>query len=83
LTKRNQWDLYRDLPGGLTHLNNLARFPGFGTRFFIAYNPWDQSTKEENHHKGMASLIRSIEADGVVLDIMGSSSAQLQAPLIV
>lgn len=80
LDKRNQWDLYRDLPGGLTHLNNLARISRVsGTRFFIAYNPWDQSTKEENHHKGMASLIRSIEADGVVLDIMGSSSAQLQA----
>ena len=49
------------------------------TRFFIAYNPWDNSTRKEDHYKGMAQLIAETEADGVVLDTRGSSSYELQA----
>ena len=35
-----------------------------GTKFFITYNPWDNSTRKENHYRGMARLIAEIEADG-------------------
>lgn len=77
--ERNQWDLYRDLPGGLTKLREIAATAaGFGTKFFIAYNPWDQSTRFENPYVGMASLIDQLNADGVVLDTQGSSSEELQ-----
>ncbi len=77
--QRNQWDLYGDLPGGLPKLNELAQYArSRGTRFFISYNPWDQSTREENPHSGMARLISKIDADGVVLDTRGSSSRELQ-----
>lgn len=77
---RNQWDLYDDLPGGTEQLRNFARMSRqTNTRFFIAYNPWDQSTRTENPYTGMARLIRDIEADGVVLDTRGSSSYELQA----
>ena len=80
LDQRNQWDLYRDLPGGIEHLRNFVRMSRkSGTRFFIAYNPWDNSTRKENHYKGMAQLISETEADGVVLDTRGSSSFELQA----
>ncbi len=80
LDKRNQWDLYKDLPGGLTQINNFVRMSHpYGTRFFIAYNPWDKSTRSEDNLKGMASLIRDIDADGVVLDCMGNSSTEIQA----
>jgi formylglycine-generating enzyme required for sulfatase activity len=80
LDKRNQWDLYKDLPGGLTQVGNFVKMTHpYGTKFFIAYNPWDNSTRSEDHLKGMASLIKEIEADGVVLDIMGNSSRELQA----
>jgi formylglycine-generating enzyme required for sulfatase activity len=80
LDQRNQWDLYRDLPGGTVQLRTLARMSRqAGTRFFIAYNPWDNSTKKEDHYKGMARLIAETEADGVVLDTRGSSSYELQA----
>ncbi|MDX9947855.1 MAG: formylglycine-generating enzyme family protein [Bacteroidales bacterium] len=80
LDQRNQWDLYRDLPGGLRQLRifgGLARQNN--TRMFIAYNPWDTNTRLENHMKGMASVIAETDADGVVLDTQGSSSRQLQS----
>ncbi len=80
LDERNQWDLYADLPGGTQQLRNFARMSRMaGTRFFIAYNPWDNSTRKEDQYKGMAQLISDIDADGVVLDTRGSSSRQLQA----
>jgi gamma-glutamyl hercynylcysteine S-oxide synthase len=80
LDQRNQWDLYRDLPGGTEQLRTLSELSHkIGTRFFIAYNPWDNSTRKEDHYKGMAQLIGETEADGVVLDTKGSSSFELQA----
>ena len=80
LDQRNQWDLYRDLPGGTAQLRNFSRLSRQNnTRFFIAYNPWDNSTRKEDHYKGMARLIQETEADGVVLDTKGSSSCELQA----
>lgn len=80
LDQRNQWDLYRDLPGGTEQLRNFVRMSRqSNTRFFIAYNPWDSSSRKEDHYKGMAQLIAETEADGVVLDTRGSSSFELQA----
>ena len=80
LDQRNQWDMYRDLPGGTFQLRTFARLARqSNTRFFIAYNPWDNSTRLENHYEGMASLIRETEADGVVLDTRGNSSYELQS----
>lgn len=77
--QRNQWDLYKDLPGGLQKLKELsAMAKANDTRFFISYNPWDQSTRKEDPYKGMAKLIQAIDADGVVLDCQGNSSYQLQ-----
>ncbi|MBN2174784.1 MAG: SUMF1/EgtB/PvdO family nonheme iron enzyme [Bacteroidales bacterium] len=77
--ERNQWDLYRDLPGGLDKLKEISGFcQGNDMRFFIAYNPWDQSTRQEDPYEGMADLIEATGADGVVLDTRGSSSIELQ-----
>jgi formylglycine-generating enzyme required for sulfatase activity len=77
--QRNQWDLYGDLPGGLTGLKELSLLAKENdTRFFISYNPWDQSTRKENPYKGMSRLIEAIDADGVVLDTRGNSSYELQ-----
>lgn len=80
LDSRNQWDLYRDLPGGTKQIRNFADVSQqIGTRFFIAYNPWDNSTRKEDHFRGMAAMIAETDADGVVLDTRGSSSYELQA----
>lgn len=79
IDQRNQWDLYRDLPLGLEKIRELATYSRTqSTYFFITYNPWDKSTREENPYKGMANLIESTTADGVVLDTRGKSSFELQ-----
>lgn len=79
IDQRNQWDLYRDLPGGLKKIKELSKFAkDNNTRFFISYNPWDQNTREENPYEGMAELIKELNADGVVLDTRGNSSYKLQ-----
>ncbi|MFN3839935.1 MAG: formylglycine-generating enzyme family protein [Cyclobacteriaceae bacterium] len=79
LDQRNQFDMYRDLPGGITKLRELAdSLRSYKTKFFIAYNPWDESTRNEGHLQGLAELIRETSADGVVLDTKGESSKELQ-----
>ena len=80
LDQRNQWDMYRDLPGGTAELKRQVRYAhGLGTRYFIAYNPWDESTRREDHLAGMEEMLRTLDADGVVLDTWGQSSREFQA----
>jgi iron(II)-dependent oxidoreductase len=79
LDQRNQWDMYRDLPGGIGQFRNIVKVSQMaGTKFFIAYNPWDNSTPIEDHYNGLAKLIADTDADGVVLDTMGNSGKELQ-----
>jgi formylglycine-generating enzyme required for sulfatase activity len=79
LDQRNQFDLFRDLPGGLSAIKKLADDSrALGTKFFICYNPWDESTRSEGHLAGLSELIKETSADGVVLDTRGASSKELQ-----
>jgi formylglycine-generating enzyme required for sulfatase activity len=79
LDQRNQWDMFRDLPGGMDQIKKLALMLNhFNSRLFICYNPWDQSTRSESHTVGMADIIAATDADGVVLDTQGASSIALQ-----
>ena len=79
LDQRNQWDLLRDLPGGTSRIRELAEdCRDNGARFFISYNPWDESTRWEDHHSGMSAMIEETGADGVVLDTEGKSSPEHQ-----
>lgn len=80
LDQRNQFDLFRDLPGGLPALNRLGNeMRQNNTKFFLCYNPWDESTRGEGHLAGLSNLIKATNADGVVLDTRGASSKELQA----
>ena len=80
LDERNQWDMYRDLPGGLEELRKQAEFiHKAGKKYFISFNPWDEGTRKEDQLKGMEDLLRATNADGVVLDTKGESSKELQA----
>jgi len=80
LDARNQWDMYRDLPGGLAELRRQAGLAhSLGKKFFISYNPWDESTRREDHIAGMEEMLRTLDADGVVLDTRGGSSREFQA----
>lgn len=79
LDQRNQWDLFRDLPGGMKQIENLSKICNENnSRLFICYNPWDESTRSESHTVGMADIIAATGADGVVLDTKGESSIELQ-----
>ena len=43
---RNQFDFYRDMPGGLPGLRELSqRLHQAGVKVLIDYNPWDQGTR--------------------------------------
>jgi gamma-glutamyl hercynylcysteine S-oxide synthase len=79
LDQRNQFDLFDDLPGGNAKLKSIAAQCRLnGTRFFVCYNPWDESTRNENHFEGISKLIAATSADGMVLDTKGESSRELQ-----
>jgi formylglycine-generating enzyme required for sulfatase activity len=79
LDQRNQFDLFRDLPGGLPAIKKLAEETRKkGTKFFVCYNPWDEGTRSEGHLSGLSELIKETSADGVVLDTRGASSKELQ-----
>lgn len=81
LDQRNQWDMFRTLPGGTAKLKSLAQMARdkYQCRFFISYNPWDESTRWQDHHAGMSEMIAATSADGVVLDTEGKSSPERQA----
>ena len=79
LDQRSQWQLYEDLPYGLAKLKELSDFAQKNqTRFFISYNPWDNSTEGKNPLTDMARIVAATRANGVVLDTRGSSSRKLQ-----
>ena len=79
LDQRNQFDLFRDLPGGTPQLKKISEsLRKQGSHFFICYNPWDESTRSEGHLAGLGDLIQQTNADGVVLDTRGASSKELQ-----
>ena len=79
LDERNQWDMYRDLPGGLAELRRQVDLAHrLGKKYFISYNPWDESTRHEDHIAGMEDMLRTLDADGVVLDTRGESSREFQ-----
>ncbi len=80
MDQRNQWDMFRDLPGGYTKLREVSDIcREMGTKFFICYNPWDESTRAtEGHFDGMTTITKAVNIDGFVLDTKGGSSIELQ-----
>ncbi|MFT3748563.1 MAG: SUMF1/EgtB/PvdO family nonheme iron enzyme [Agriterribacter sp.] len=79
LDQRNQFDMFNDLPGSTAFIKKMAgQLRKEGTRLFICYNPWDESTRSENHFDGISKLIAATSADGMVLDTKGESSKELQ-----
>ncbi len=80
LDGRNQFDYYRDLPGGLDGLGRIVGdLHAGGVRAFLAYNPWDTGTRREPlaDAETLAQLLVRTGADGVFLDTMESADAGL------
>jgi len=79
--QRNQFDFYRDMPGGLAGLRKLSQdLHSRGVKVFIDYNPWDVGTRREERDdlSVLAELVRAIEADGIFLDTLAHGSTDFR-----
>jgi formylglycine-generating enzyme required for sulfatase activity len=78
---RNQFDCYRDMPGGLVGLRGVVRRAHErGVKVFIDYNPWDTGTRREEKTDAevLAEIVAAIDADGIFLDTMSASDPGLR-----
>jgi len=79
--ERNQFDYYREQPGGLEGVRDLVReFHRRGVKIFVDYNPWDVGTRREGSSDAVAVgyLVGQIEADGVFLDTLNQGGLDLR-----
>ncbi|MBN2216514.1 MAG: SUMF1/EgtB/PvdO family nonheme iron enzyme, partial [Pirellulales bacterium] len=82
--RRNQFDFYRDMPGGLKGLRDLTRrFHARGVKVFINYNPWDTGTRRESESdvESLVEMVVAMEADGIFLDTLERGATALRAKL--
>ncbi len=82
--QRNQFDFYRDMPGGLAGLRELSRvMHARGVRVFIDYNPWDTGTRREEKSdvEMLAEMVAAIDADGIFLDTLNEGMRELRGRL--
>lgn len=78
---KNQFDFYRNMPGGIAGLRELSRdFHARGIKVFVDYNPWDIGTRREPQPDAdaLAEMVADIEADGIFLDTMACAAAEFR-----
>ena len=70
IDSRNQYDLLRDLPGGITAIRLMVRdFQRRGVRVFFPVNPWDRGTHEAGPmDANTVELCATLGADGIFGD---------------
>jgi formylglycine-generating enzyme required for sulfatase activity len=79
---RNQFDLLRDLPGGIPGLRKMVdEFHQRGVKVLFPILAWDTGTREEGPEPWIAlsKLLKDIGADGVNLDTLESVPASFRA----
>ncbi|MCI0620847.1 MAG: formylglycine-generating enzyme family protein [Acidobacteria bacterium] len=72
---RNQYDLFRDLPGGVEGLRGLVNsFHRRGVRVLLALVPWDGGTRDEGAEdwEALTKLVADVGADGVYGDTLNA-----------
>ncbi|MGD0810884.1 MAG: SUMF1/EgtB/PvdO family nonheme iron enzyme [Acidimicrobiales bacterium] len=82
--ERNQYDFYRDIPGGLSALADIiARLHRRGVRAVIDYNPWDLETRREPlpDARVLADLVARAEPDGIFLDTLANAPGDLRGEI--
>ncbi len=73
LDDRNQFDLMRDLPGGITGLRKMvAAFHDRGVKVFFPVLVWDEGTRDSgiSRAENAVRLLHDIGADGINLDTL-------------
>lgn len=81
---RNQFDFYRDMPGGLAGLREVtAQCHRRGVRVYIDYHPWDTGTRREgvSDLDALIGMLKALDADGIFLDTMSKGAAEFRARL--
>ena len=79
---RNQFDLLRDMPGGLLGLRHLVdEFHARGVRVFFPTLAWDRGTRDEAAANAttVAQLMAQIDADGINFDTLEDVPAAFHA----
>jgi formylglycine-generating enzyme required for sulfatase activity len=82
--ERNQYDFYRDIPGGLSALADIiARLHRRGVRAIIDYNPWDLETRREPQPDArvLAELVSTAGPDGIFLDTLANAPGDLRGEI--
>jgi len=82
--QRNQFDFYRDMPGGLDGLRDVVQaFQKRGVRVYIDYNPWDTGTRREAKSDAdmLAEMVRTLDVDGIFLDTLARGGEDFRAKL--
>lgn len=81
---RNQFDFWRDLPGGVEGMKDFITIcHQKGVRVILPYNPWDGGTRREDRsdYDLLADLVGQTGADGVFLDTLSAGSVELKDAL--
>ncbi len=81
---RNQFDTYRNMPGGLPALREVvARCHARGVKVFIDFNPWDTGTRrpERSDEDELIAIVDALNADGIFLDTLSTASMELRPRL--
>ncbi len=79
--QRNQFDFYRDMPGGLDGMRQLVHdLQQHGVKVYINYNPWDLATRREpvSTLQSLADIVAAMDVDGIFLDTMAAGSQELR-----
>jgi len=78
---RNQFDLLRDLPGGIPGLRHMVeQFHQHGVKVFFPILAWDGGTRDEGvaPWTAMPQLLKEIGADGINFDTLESVPPQFR-----
>src|SRR5207245_1529473 len=78
---RNQFDLLRDLPGGIPAIRQMVqKFHSHGVKVFFPFITWDTGTREEATPAwvALAQLLKDVDADGVNFDTLESVPVQFR-----
>jgi formylglycine-generating enzyme required for sulfatase activity len=81
IDSRNQFDHYREFPGGEHGLKHVVdRIHKRGVKVVLAYNPWDTGTRREpkSDAETLVDLVSAVGFDAVFLDTLNSGGSHLR-----
>lgn len=79
---RNQFDLFRSLPGGTEGLKGvISILKSKGVRVLLAYNPWDTQTRPLgiSDEEALGNFAKEVGADGYNMDTCVGATAKQHA----